>query len=153
MIEIDFTAFQKDLRLTRQADSTLVFDPIRRRNIVLQPEELVRQLVLQYLLQKKGYKLSQIRVEFGLKVNELQKRCDILIFNVKNNLLPFLLVECKSIHVPVDQAVFEQIARYNIPLRVPYLVVTNGLVTFAAHIDFELQSFNFLDFIPGADAQ
>ena len=86
--------------------------------MVLQPEELVRQLVVHYLMSEKNYPLSKMRVEMGLTVNERQKRCDILLFD--NNFQPFLLVECKAATIPIDQTTFEQIARYNLVFRVPF---------------------------------
>jgi hypothetical protein len=128
LIDIEYTRFKKYLKFRKIGNNTEVYDPIRRKYIVLQPEELVRQLVLQYLHLEKNYPLSRMRVELGLKVNELSKRCDILIFD--KNGQPYLLVECKSIHVAVDQTVFDQIARYNLKFKVPYLITTNGLSTF-----------------------
>lgn len=146
LIEIDFTTFKKDLRLKQQGNQTIIFDPIRKKNIILQPEELVRQLVVQYLVQEKNYPLSKIRVEMGLTINGLSKRCDILIFD--KNATPFLLVECKSIHVPIDQLVFDQIARYNLKFKVPFLVTTNGLSTFCCKMDYDTEGYEFLKEIP-----
>ena len=151
MIEIDFTQYQNELRISRRNDETRIYDPIRRKHIILQPEEWVRQLTLQYLLKEKRYKVRQIRVEFGLKVHDLQKRCDILIYD--QNIQPFLLVECKSIHIPLDQAVFDQIARYNIALQVPFLMVTNGIATFGCQIDYQQKNYQFLSEIPCYDGK
>ena len=146
MIEIDFTEFTPHLRIRQQGEKAFILDPIRKKELVLQPEELVRQLVLQYLLQVKEYKVRQIRVEIGIKVNGLQKRCDIITFD--KNINPFLLVECKSAHIPIDQSVFDQIARYNMPLQVPYLMVTNGITTFACKMDYPNASYEFMQEIP-----
>jgi Type I restriction enzyme R protein N terminus (HSDR_N) len=134
LIDIEYTRFKKHLTFRKVGHQTEVFDPIRRKYIILQPEELVRQLVLQYLNIEKNYPLSRMRVELGLTVNELSKRCDILIFD--KNAQPYLLVECKSIHVPVDQTVFDQIARYNLKFKVPYLITTNGLSTFCCKMNY-----------------
>lgn len=133
-IDIEYTRFKKHLTFRKVGINTEVYDPIRRKYILLQPEELVRQLVLQYLNIEKNYPLSRMRVELGLTVNGLSKRCDILIFN--KNTQPYLLVECKSIHVPVDQTVFDQIARYNLKFKVPYLITTNGLSTFCCKMNY-----------------
>ena len=145
-IEVEYTRFKKHLTFRRKGDNTEVYDPIRRKYIVLQPEELVRQLVVQYLVLEKKYPLSRIRVEMGLTINELSKRCDVLIFD--KNAAPFLLVECKSIHVPVDQAVFDQIARYNLKFKVPFLITTNGLTTFCCKMNYDTEGYEFLTEIP-----
>ena len=145
-IEVEYTQFKKHLTFRRKVNNIEVYDPIRRKYIVLQPEELVRQLVVQYLVLEKKYPLSRIRVEMGLTINELSKRCDILIFD--KNATPFLLVECKSIHVPVDQAVFDQIARYNLKFKVPFLITTNGLTTFCCKMNYDTEGYEFLNEIP-----
>lgn len=145
-IEIEYTQFKKHLTFRRKGNITEVYDPIRRKYIVLQPEELVRQLVVQYLVLEKKYPLSRIRVEMGLTINELSKRCDVLIFD--KNAAPFLLVECKSIHVPVNQAVFDQIARYNLKFKVPFLITTNGLTTFCCKMNYDTEGYEFLNEIP-----
>ena len=156
LIDIEYTRFKKHLTFRKVGNHTEVYDPIRRKYIVLQPEELVRQLVLRYLNIEKNYPLSRMRVELGLTVNELSKRCDILIFD--KNAQPYLLVECKSIHVPVDQTVFDQIARYNLKFKVPYLITTNGLSTFCCKMNYvetneneaptDRSSYEFLKDIP-----
>ena len=145
-IEVEYTQFKKHLTFRRKVNNIEVYDPIRRKYIVLQPEELVRQLVVQYLVLEKKYPLSRIRVEMGLTINELSKRCDVLIFD--KNATPFLLVECKSIHVPVDQAVFDQIARYNLKFKVPFLITTNGLTTFCCKMNYDTEGYEFLNEIP-----
>ncbi len=134
LIDIEYTRFKKHLKFRKAGTNTEVYDPIRRKYIVLQPEELVRQLVLQYLTIEKNYPLSRIRVELGLTINELSKRCDILIFD--KSAQPYMLVECKSIHVAVDQSVFDQIARYNLKFKVPYMITTNGLSTFCCKMNY-----------------
>lgn len=146
MIELDLTVWEKALRLKREAGVSYLLDPIRSKWLVLQPEEIVRQLMVQYLIGEKNYNKNRIRLEQGLLVNGLSKRCDILIYD--NDIKPFLLVECKSPKVPISQATFEQIANYNLPLQVKYLVVTNGPATFCCEMDYENRSFRFLSAIP-----
>lgn len=150
LIPINFTDFQKHLQLRRKGQQTEIYDPARRKFVILQPEELVRQLTLHYLTQEKQYPLSRIRVEMGLTINGLSKRCDILIFD--KNGLPFFLVECKSIHVPIDQKVFDQIARYNLKFKVPFLMVTNGLSTFCCKIDYNTEGYDFLEDVPAFES-
>ena len=122
-----------------------VYDPIRRKDIALTPEELLRQLVLLYFLEIKNYPANRIRVEIGIDLNGLRKRCDLVVYDAE--IRPWLLVECKSPKVPLTQATFEQAARYNLQLRAPHLVITNGLSTYCAQLDFETKGIDYqLDF-------
>lgn len=146
LLQLDFLQFQPKLRLTRSGDKTFVFDPIRRKDVALIPEELLRQLVLLYLLEIKNYPANRIRVEAGFTLNGLQKRSDIIVFDAA--IKPWLLVECKSPKVPLTQATFEQAARYNLQWQAPFLAVTNGLATFCCALDFEKQGFEYLSELP-----
>ncbi len=147
LLNLDFLKFKNALRIRRTtADKFEIYDVVRRKYMVLQPEELVRQLVVHFLIAEKNYPLSKMRVEKGLTVNERQKRCDILVFD--NQFQPFLLVECKAATVPIDQATFEQIARYNLVFRVPFLLVTNGISTFCCQMDYATEGVIFLDNLP-----
>ncbi len=146
MLELDLLQYQPKLRLSLENGTQYVYDPIRRKDLVLQPEEWVRQLILQYLLEDLGYPTHRIRVEIGIEYNGLKKRCDIVVYDT--NIQPWLLIECKSPKVPVDQKVFEQAARYNLQLKAPFMVVTNGLATYCAQLDFEQSSFAHLAAFP-----
>lgn len=145
-LDINFIAYRESIQLKKEAQKTLIFDPIRKKYLVLAPEELVRQMVVQYLIQEKFFPKTKIAVEKGLKVNSLDKRCDILIYD--KNTMPFLLVECKAPQVNINQKTFEQIARYNLPLQVQYLLVTNGIATYCCKMDYEKRDFVFLNDIP-----
>jgi Type I restriction enzyme R protein N terminus (HSDR_N) len=133
MLQLDFLQYQSAVQMRKSSDGHEVFDPIRRKWLVLTPEEMLRQLVLQYLLLAKNYPRQRIRTEIGITVNDMPRRCDIVVFDQAVN--PWLLVECKSPKVPLTQAVVDQAARYNLTLGVPFLAVTNGLNTacFALH--------------------
>jgi Type I restriction enzyme R protein N terminus (HSDR_N) len=146
LLEIDFTQYKNALRIRKNGTILEIYDPIRRKYLVLQPEEMVRQLVVYYLISEKSYPLSKIRVEMGLTVNSLIKRCDILLYDA--HFKPFMLVECKSAKTPINQAVFDQIARYNLKFKVPYLMVTNGLATYCCQIDHFTEGYHFLSEIP-----
>lgn len=146
MIDIDLLAKQDQLKVKAEDGNRLLFDPIRRKWLVLQPEELVRQLVILYLIEERGYNKNRINIEMGLQVNALQKRCDILVYN--EDMEPFLLVECKAPSVSISQATFRQIANYNLPLRVPYLFVTNGVVNYCCRMNYEEESFEFVKKVP-----
>ena len=146
LLELDFLQFEPALQLSRREDTRFVFDPIRRKHVVLTPEELLRQLVLQYLLNVKNYPASRIRSEIGLTLNKRPKRCDIAVFD--KALQPWLIIECKSPKVALTQAAFEQAARYNLQFRAPHLAITNGLATYCCALDFEREGFLFLEGFP-----
>ncbi len=147
LLEIDFTKFQSLMKISTDGAKHFVFDPVRRKNVSLGPEELLRQLVLRFLIDEKNYPIGRIRSEKGLKIGELRKRCDVLVFDQKGS--PWLLIECKSPKIKLSFSVFEQVARYNLALKVPFLAVTNGLATFVCEMDFEKKAWQFLpDFPP-----
>jgi hypothetical protein len=147
LIDIDFLRFKENLTMRKSKTGKLeVYDIVRKKYIILQPEELVRQLVIHYLILEKKAPLSKMRAEMGLTVNGLQKRCDILIYDT--DFKPFFLVECKAANVRIDQTTFEQIARYNLPLQVPFLLVTNGLATYCCQLKEDKSGWLFLSEIP-----
>lgn len=150
MISIDYLQYKNSLQTQKKGDIRYIYDPIRRKYLVLQPEELVRQLVIQYLIDDRNIRKNLIAVEKLLIVNERRKRCDVLVFN-KNEaqgIDPWMLIECKAPNVPINEAVFRQIASYNLPLRVQYLIATNGQQTYCCEMDYEANSFQFLNKIP-----
>ena len=146
MIDLDFMSFKDQLKVRNTEGKRFIFDPLRKKWLVLQPEELVRQLVIQYLLKEKNYRSSHMAVERMLKVNKLTKRCDILMYDLQQQ--PFLLVECKAPAVKINQNVFRQIAWYNMPLKVQYLLVTNGITTYCCAMDYDQEDYRFLAEIP-----
>jgi len=109
----------------------LVFDPIRKKWLVLTPEEWVRQHVLQYLLVVKGYPQAYIAVEKNMQLGELKKRFDLLVYNQEHK--PWLMVECKAMDIQLSEAVLHQILRYNLAIPVSYLVITNGAEAMIYH--------------------
>lgn len=146
LLQLDFLHYGQSLRLSRRGEATFVFDPVRRKNVALTPEELLRQMVVLYLLEQKKYPRHRIRVEIGLTLNGRPKRCDIAVFDVA--LKPWLLVECKSPKVALSQASFEQAARYNLQFQAPFLAVTNGLATYSCALDHDAGTFSFLSDFP-----
>ena len=132
---------------TKEMDGkNYIFDPIRKKYLVLTPEEWVRQHFIDLLVTHYGYPKSLIRLEGGLNYNRLQKRSDIVVFDQEGS--PFLLVECKASDVQINQKAIEQASRYNLTLRCPFVVVTNGLSTFCFEIDFETGTFNQIKDLP-----
>jgi type I site-specific restriction endonuclease len=133
-------------RLKNSKNNTHIFDVIRKKFVVLQPEEWVRQHCVQYLIQEKNYPISLINVEKVVVINGLKKRYDIVVFNRDGSIA--LVVECKAPKVKITQAAFDQIARYNLALKSPYLMVTNGLNHYFCTMNHHLENFEFLETIP-----
>lgn len=133
-------------RITERGGQFFVFDEIRKKTLLITPEEWVRQHFVQYLTLQKKYPKSLIQLEGGLKLHGQSKRSDILVFNSLGEKI--LLVECKAPSVKITQAVFDQIARYNIIHRVPLLAVTNGLQHFYCKINFDEEKYSYLKELP-----
>lgn len=119
-------------RIKEENNIHLIFDEIRKKWIVLTPEEWVRQNFIQYLLQAKKYPSSVIAIEKEIKLGELKKRGDIVVYKEHQ---PWMIIECKEQTVPLNDAVIQQVLRYNISLKVEILVVTNGENSYAVRID------------------
>ena len=135
-----------DFRFKNSENKVHIFDTIRKKFVVLQPEEWVRQNVVQFLIHEKKYPKSLINVEKQLKVNTLKKRYDIVIFDSLGNIT--LLVECKSPKITMNQETFDQIAKYNMQLKAEFLMVTNGIQHFYCKMDFSKEKYTFLEQIP-----
>ncbi|HLT32481.1 MAG TPA: type I restriction enzyme HsdR N-terminal domain-containing protein [Aquaticitalea sp.] len=128
-----------------------MFDTVRKRFVILQPEEWVRQHCVQYLLQEKNFPQSFINIEKELVVNGLRKRYDIVVFNTDGSI--HLVVECKAPNVIINQNTFDQIARYNLSMNATYLMVTNGINHYYCQMDFENERYQFLKDIPSFGLQ
>jgi hypothetical protein len=133
-------------RFKNSENKVSIFDEIRKKFILLTPEEWVRQHVIQFLLQDKKYPKSYINVEKLIKINDLSKRYDGVVFQPNGEI--FLLIECKAPEVPISQQTFDQIARYNLVLKAKYLMVTNGLNHYFCQMDFENEKYVFLKELP-----
>ncbi len=144
MIKLNLPSFS--FKFKSMENKLYIFDILRKKYVVLTPEEWVRQNFAQYLIQNKNYPKSIIAIEKQLNVNNLSKRTDILIFDKNGN--PDIIVECKAPSVKIDQKAFDQIARYNLKLNANYLIVTNGLQHFYCKIDHVLKKYHFLKDIP-----
>lgn len=132
---------------TREVEGrTQVFDPLRRRYVALTPEEYVRQHFVHFLTSEKGYPTGCIANEVPLLVGQIQKRCDTVIYGREAK--PLVIIEYKAPTVAITQKVFDQTWRYNIPLRVPYIIISNGRQHFCCHIDYENGKTEFLTKIP-----
>jgi hypothetical protein len=133
-------------RIKSSENKYFIFDIIRKKYVVLTPEEWVRQHFVQYLIEEKKYPISLIAIEKKLTINKLTKRTDILVFTSEG--LPHIIVECKAPSIKITQDTFDQIARYNLKLEANYLVTTNGLEHFYCKMDLKNEQYIFLESIP-----
>lgn len=144
MQKLNFPSY--NFRFKNKENKTLIFDEIRKKFVVLQPEEWVRQHCVKYLIEEKNYPKSLINVEKEIKINDLKKRYDIVVFNPDGSI--HLIVECKAPQIKITQSVFDQIARYNLELNATFLMVTNGMNHYYCELDVNKKCFNFLKDIP-----
>ncbi|WP_426096055.1 type I restriction enzyme HsdR N-terminal domain-containing protein [Flavobacterium sp. DSR2-3-3] len=133
-------------RFKNSENKVSIFDAIRKKFIILTPEEWVRQHVVQFLLEEKRYPHSLINVEKVLKVNGLRKRYDVVVYSPDGSI--FILIECKAPEIKIAQATFDQIARYNMTMKSQFLMVTNGLNHYFCQMDFENEKYHFLEELP-----
>ncbi len=133
-------------RFKNSENKVAIFDEIRKKFVILTPEEWVRQNVVRFLLDEKKYPKSYVNVEKVIKINGLTKRYDVVVFQPNGQL--FLLIECKAPEVAISQNTFDQIARYNMVLEAKYLMVTNGLNHYFCQMDFENEKYLFLKALP-----
>ena len=133
-------------RFKNSENKVAIFDDIRKKFIVLTPEEWVRQHVVRYLLENKNFPKGHVNVEKIVKVNGMNKRYDIVVFRPDGSI--YLIVECKAPAVPIAQTTFDQIARYNMTLNATHLMVTNGLSHYFCQMDHEAEKYIFLQDIP-----
>ena len=144
MIKLNLPTY--NFKLKSKENKTLIFDKLRKKYMVLTPEEWVRQHFVHFLIYKKNYPTSLIALEKQLTINNRKKRTDILVFNTEGT--PEIIVECKAPTIKVTQDTFDQIARYNLKLKANFLIVTNGLEHFYCKMDFENETYIFLKEIP-----
>lgn len=144
MQKLNFPKYQ--FRFKNSENKVSIFDRIRKKFILLTPEEWVRQHTVQYLIEEKKYPESLINVEKLIRYNDLNKRYDIIIFNPDGTI--FLIVECKSAQIKITQDVFDQIARYNLVLDAEYLMITNGMEHYYCQMNFIDKQYTFLKNIP-----
>jgi hypothetical protein len=133
-------------RFKNSENKVAIFDEVRKKFVILTPEEWVRQNVVRFLLDEKKYPKSYVNVEKVIKINGLTKRYDVVVFQPNGQL--FLLIECKAPEVAISQNTFDQIARYNMVLEAKYLMVTNGLNHYFCQMDFENEKYLFLKALP-----
>lgn len=123
-----------------------IFDVIRRKFLVLTPEEWVRQHLIHYLINTLKYPKSLISVEDGMKVNRMNKRSDVIVYNQKGEI--FLLVECKSIYIKLTQKSMDQVSMYNQKYKAKFIAITNGLEVYTCKMDYANKKAQFLSKFP-----
>lgn len=144
MQKLDFPNYT--FRFKNSENKIAAFDQVRKKFVILTPEEWVRLHTVEYLITEKNYPISHINVEKQLKIGPVVKRYDVVVFNSSGAI--HLIVECKAPGVKITQATFDQIARYNMALQSKYLMVTNGLEHFYCQMDYTEEKYNFLPDLP-----
>lgn len=135
-----------DTKIIEADGKASIFDILRRNYVALTPEEWVRQHFVHYLIEYKKYPAALMANEVGLEMNGMKRRCDTVIYDHRLN--PRMIIEYKAPTVKIDRSVFAQIARYNLVLRVDYLVISNGIRHYCCKMDYENNSHIFLNEIP-----
>ncbi len=133
-------------KIGRTGENLTIFDQIRKKFLVLTPEEWVRQNFVRFLIEEKGYTSSFIANEVTIKLHNTVKRCDTVVYD--HYLNPLMIIEYKAPEIAITQAVFDQISRYNIRFKVPFLLVSNGLNHYCCQVNYETQTIQFLTEIP-----
>lgn len=144
MLNLNFPNYS--FRFKNSENKIAVFDILRKKFVLLTPEEWVRQHVVQFLLKEKKLPQSLLNVEKQLKIHQLIKRYDVVAYNPDGSI--HLIVECKAPSVQITQHTFDQIARYNLSVKATYLMVSNGLQHYFCQMDYEQQKYHFLPNIP-----
>jgi len=118
-------------KIKTEEKKEFIFDPLRKKWLLLTPEEWVRQNFIQYLVQVKLYPTTLIAQEKELRLGEMKKRFDILVYDANHQ--PWMMVECKAANIRIDSKVLDQVLRYNISVPVSYIIITNGSMTYGWH--------------------
>jgi len=137
---------QYSFKISGTEGNEMILDQIRRRFVKLTPEEWVRQNFIQYLIREGKYPPGLLGIEVNFRLNKLRRRVDILVH--RRNGEPVMIIECKRPEVMLNEPVFDQIATYNFKYRLPYMIVTNGIVHFACRFDFQTMKHEYLMAIP-----
>ena len=135
-----------NFRMRMNGTAKEIFDTVRRRWVIITPEEWVRQHVITWLRETKHFPGSLMAVEKQIKVNGLLRRCDVVCHDAR--MQPLVMVECKSPDVAITQELFDQAARYNLTVGAKYFLLTNGLRHFCCMMDHEKQQWTFLPELP-----
>ncbi len=144
MIQLTLPPYQ--IRVKETHGRKQIFDILRRKYVALTPEEWVRQHFIHYLVEHKNYPSSLLANEVSLQIGEKRMRADSVLYD--NQLHPRMIIEYKAPNITLTQKVFDQITIYNLLLHVDYLIVSNGMTTYICKMDYEKQTYKFLETIP-----
>jgi hypothetical protein len=144
MIKLNLPEYKFELK--KEHDRYLIRDIVRKKFLLLTPEEWVRQNITAFLIEDRKFPVSLFSVESGIKINTLQKRYDALVYSRSGT--PLVLIECKAPEIAINQKVFEQIVAYNNSVKAPFMLVTNGLNHYFLKIDRQSKKFVFDSIIP-----
>ncbi len=144
MLELNLPKF--DFRLKKEKNGLQIFDIYRKKYVKLTPEEWVRQNFLNFLIGEKAYPLGLVAVEKELKINDMRKRCDAIIYD--SHAKPLVIIELKAPHVPITQDVFDQVAVYNSKLKVDFFMISNGMEHHCCRVDNSKTTYHFFQEIP-----
>ena len=133
-------------KILKRNGKNVIFDTLRQKYVALTPEEWVRQHFVHFLTDFKDYPKGLLANEIQLDLNGTKKRCDTVLFN--KDLSARMIVEYKAPNIEITQAVFDQITRYNMVLKVEYLIVSNGIRHYCCRIDYNTMKYTFLPDIP-----
>lgn len=134
------------IHLKNKENKRYIFDIVRKKDIILTPEEWVRQHCVHFLIREKNYPLSLINVEKQISLFGKTKRYDIVVFSRSGDV--HILIECKAPSIEINQATFDQIAQYNLTMNSNYLMVTNGLQHIYCQINAENNGYQYLRELP-----
>ena len=138
-----------EIKLRENEGKQQILDPLRKSFVALTPEEWVRQHFVNFLLNHKAYPAALMSNEVAITLNGMKRRCDTVIYD--KALRPRAIIEYKAPTVKITKEVFAQISRYNLTLRVDYLIISNGLQHYCCKMNYEKQNFTFLQEIPSYD--
>ena len=144
MLQLNFPPY--NIKVKNENGQRKIFDILRRKYLVITPEEWVRQHFIHYLIDYKGYPISLLANEIPLSIGEKVIRADSVLYD--SHLRPRMIIEYKAPHIQLTQKVFDQISAYNLLLHVDYLIVSNGIDTYICKMDYEHQTYTFLPSIP-----
>ena len=144
MVQLNLPPYQ--IRVKETGGRKQIFDILRRKYVALTPEEWVRQHFIHYLIEHKNYPASLLANEVPLQIGEKRMRADSVLYD--NQLHPRIIIEYKAPNITLTQKVFDQITVYNLLLHVDYLIVSNGMTTYICKMDYEKQTYKFLEAIP-----
>jgi type I site-specific restriction-modification system R (restriction) subunit len=148
MFALNLPVFEYKIR--QQEGKSKIFDPLRHKFVALTPEEWVRQHFVNYLIKDRNFPAGRLSNECNIHLNGLKRRCDTVLYD--EYLKPLVIIEYKAPEIQITQTVFNQIATYNMALKVKYLIVSNGLKHYCCRMDYENQKVEYLEMIPNYSA-